>query len=104
MSAALGVTVTVADEGFRCKYNDPGGGWLEVELNPLELSSSQDDLAYAKAHGTSVAGIGDEAYQFGQGIHAVIGDVYLLVEAANVSSSVTADVKAIATTIASRIP
>ena len=104
MSAALGTTVTVTDEGFRCKYNDPNGGWLQVELNPMDMTFSQDDLQYAKDNGEAVPGIGDEAYKFGQGMHVKIGDVYLVVEGGNLSSGVTADVNAIATTIASRIP
>ena len=104
MSAALGTTVTVTDEGFRCKYNDPSGGWLQVELNPMDMTFSQDDLQYAKDNGEAVPGIGDEAYKFGQGVHVKIGDVYLVVEGANLSSGVTADVKAIAATIVSRIP
>src|SRR5215203_4579582 len=83
MSAALRTTVSVADEGFRCKYNDPNGGWLEVELNPMDMTFSQEDLQYAKDNGEPVPGIGDEAYQFGQGMHVKIGDVYLLVEGSN---------------------
>jgi hypothetical protein len=76
MSQLLGETATVQDDGFRCKYL-VGDGWLEVELMEFASASAASIWDYDKAHGTSVPGVGDEAYIFGAAIVVKLGDVFI---------------------------
>jgi hypothetical protein len=76
MSRLLGVTATVQDDGFRCKYL-VGDGWLEVELMEFGSASAAPIWDYDKAHGTAAAGVADEAYIFGATLAAKLGDVLI---------------------------
>ena len=104
MSALLGRTVTVQDEGFRCKYVQ-GDGWLQVELMEFAGGSAQQIYTYDKAHGTAAPGVGDEAYLFGAAIVAKVGDALLAVDGNNLPQPPPdATLTAIAKAIASRVP
>lgn len=105
VSEALGVTVTASDEGFRCRYKDQSGGWLEVKLAEFASRSSQDSFNYAKTNGKPVAGLGDEAHVLGAEFHVKVGDVYLFVDGSNLASGAKpGGTEQIARTIVSRIP
>lgn len=105
VSEALGVTVTASDEGFRCRYKDQSGGWLEVSLAEFTSRSSQESFNYAKTNGDAVAGLGDEAHRLGAEFHVKVGDVYLFVSGSNLASGSTpGGPEQVTRTIVSRIP
>jgi hypothetical protein len=103
MSDILGVSATVQDESFRCKYL-VGDGWLQVELMEFSSASAAEIWGYDKAHGTAAAGVGDEAYIFGAAIVAKLGDVFLAVDGNNLPQPADdATLTAIATKILTQI-
>jgi hypothetical protein len=105
MAGLLGTPVaTATDEHFRCKYV-VGKGWLETKLMNLELKMTRDIYDYNKAHGKSMPGVGDQAYQLGATVAAKVGDVLVVVDGSNVPRPPDdARLKAIALKIIKAIP
>jgi len=105
MSGLLGTPVaTATDEHFRCKYV-VGKGWLETKLMNVELKMTRDIFDYNKAHGKSMPGVGDQAYQLGATVAAKVGDVLVVVDGSNAPQPPSdARLKAIALKIIKAIP
>ena len=105
MAGLLGTPVaTATDEHFRCKYV-VGKGWLETKLMNLELKMTRDIYDYNKAHGKTMPGVGDQAYQLGATLTAKVGDVVVVVDGSNVPRPPDNDrLKAIAMKIIKGIP
>src|SRR6478609_8386956 len=105
MAGLLGTPVVAAtDERFRCKYV-VGNGWLETKLMNLELKITRDIFDYNRAHGKSMPGVGDQAYQLGATLAAKVGDVLVVVDGSNVPRAPDdARLKAIAQKIIKGIP
>ena len=105
VSSLIGARVaSAADERFRCKYL-LADGWFETKLMDYGLKASRDIYDYNKARGKATAGVGDQAYILGATLAAKVGDVVIVVDAANMRRPPgDAKLVAVARKIASRIP
>ena len=70
----------VVPEGTECRFRSSDGDWVHVALGPIDAKTFAKYRGLLGSHAETQAGVGDEAYFWGnQRIHVLVGTQTLII-------------------------